>query len=232
MAVQKTIPRGIRNNNPGNIENDGDKWQGLVMEVERTDTRFAQFKDPTWGVRALAAILIKYQDKYDINTVQGVINRWAPSSENKTVDYVTAVCHACGFGPTEPLDLHRYEALQPIVEAIIRHENGRGPKATLNSWYDRATIDTGLQRAGVVKQSAVVAKVPMTKETVAATGTAGLGVAQIADVAPQIMQAIDSQQEHLSSGSIVRIVFGVATIALAASIAYSQIKKHQAGVVA
>jgi phosphotransferase system glucose/maltose/N-acetylglucosamine-specific IIC component len=74
--------------------------------------------------------------------------------------------------------------------------------------------------------------VPVTKETVAATGTAGLGVAQIADVAPQVITALDSQQDHLSSGSYVRMFIGIATIAVAVYIAYSQVKKHQAGVVA
>jgi hypothetical protein len=83
-----------------------------------------------------------------------------------------------------------------------------------------------------VKSAAVVAAVPVTKETVAATGTASVGVAQLADVAPQVMQAVDSQQDHLNSGSWVRIIMGVATIGLAVYIAWSQVKKHQQGVVA
>ena len=84
-----------------------------------------------------------------------------------------------------------------------------------------------------MNRSVVVAdKLPVTKETVAATGTGALGVAQIADVAPQVIAALDSQQDHLSSGSIVRILIGVATIGLAIMIAYAQVKKHQAGVVA
>jgi hypothetical protein len=234
MAAQsKELPRGIRNNNPGNIDfHENVKWQGLVMNMERTDERFCQFKDPTWGVRAIAVILINYQDKHRINTVRDIVNRWAPSVENNTVGYITAICNATGFGAVEPLDLHRYEALCPLVEAIIRHENGIGPKATPNTWYDRTVIDAGLQRAGVVKPAPVIAAVPVTKETAAATGSAAIGIAQIADVAPQVMQAIDSQQDHLSSGSYVRIAFAVMSIALAATIAYSQVKKHQAGVVA
>lgn len=224
-------PRGIRNNNPGNIRK-GAKWQGLVMSHEEMDTAFAEFRDPTWGVRALATTLITYQDRYNLDTVKDIIARWAPPVENNTDRYVSEVCRMTGFIEDEPLDMHRYEALCPLVEAIIRHECGKGPLATKNTWYDRDVIDTGLQRAGVVNSTALVARVPMTKETVAATGTASLGAAQLADVAPQVMTALDSQQEQLSSGSIVRIVLGVMTIALAAYIAYSQIKKHQSGVVA
>lgn len=233
LPVDKNkTPRGIRNNNPGNIEKGKSKWQGLVLSMEETDPRFCEFKDPTWGIRALAAVIITYQDKYKIRTIRDIIGRWAPGHENDTSAYISAVCAATRIGAMEQLDLHRYEALCPIVEAIIRHENGRGPKKTLNSWYDRATIDTALQRAGVVKQAVVIADVPVTKETMAATGTATVGVAQIADVAPQVFTAIDSQQEHLSSGSWARIVIAVATIGLAVYIAYAQVKKHQAGVVA
>jgi hypothetical protein len=231
--MSTATPRGIRNRNPGNIDwHENTKWQGLVPSGERTDQRFCEFKDAVWGIRALAVLLINYQDKYDINTVRGIIHRWAPSVENDTREYVYAVCDSCDVEADDPLNLHSYEHLRPLVEAIIFHENGRGPKSTLNSWYDMSVIDEALKRAGVVKTAAVVAAMPVTKETVAATGTAGLGVAQIADVAPQVMDAIDSQQDHLSSGSYVRIAFAVLTIGLAAFIAYSQVKKHQSGVVA
>lgn len=232
MSDKSDLPRGIRNCNPGNLDRTSAKWQGLVMEHEITDSRFCQFIDPTWGIRAMAVTLITYQDKHGINTIRGIIGRWAPPVENDTGAYVKSVCKAAGIGPDERLDIHRYAAMQPIVEAIIRHENGAGPLSTVNSWYDRATIDTGLQRAGVVDQAATVGAMPITKETVAATGTGALGAAQIAEVAPQIVTAIDSQQDHLSSGSIVRIVLGVLTIGLAVFIAYSQVKKHQNGVVA
>jgi hypothetical protein len=227
-----TKPRGIRNNNPGNIERGNDKWQGLDPKPQPVDPRFAQFKDPTWGIRALAVILINYQDKYNLRTINGIIARWAPNNENDTRAYAEGVARATGFALTQTLDMHSYDHLRPVVEAIIRHECGRGPLATANTWYDDATIDTALQRAGVVKPAAVVAAVPVTKETVAATGTAAVGVAQIADVAPQIVNAFNSQQEHLTSGNWVSVIIGVVTIGFALVIAYSQIKKHQHGVVA
>jgi hypothetical protein len=227
-----STPRGIRNHNPGNLDKGSAKWQGLAPPDQQTDPRFAVFIDPTWGIRAIARTLISYQDKYDIRTIRAIIARWAPPSENNTQAYIDIVCARSGLGADQQLDMHRYEHLKPIVECIIRHENGNGPKSNTNSWYDNATIDAALSRAGVVKSAAVVAAVPVTKETVAATGTASVGVAQLADVAPQVMQAVDSQQDHLNSGSWVRIIMGVATIGLAVYIAWSQVKKHQQGVVA
>ena len=223
-------PRGIRNNNPGNIRDSNDKWQGL-SKIDN-DTAFSVFDDPTWGIRALASTLVTYQDRHKLRTIRGIIGRWAPPVENDTGAYVNAVAANCNVSADAIIDLHKYEIMCPLVESIIRHENGQGPKPTLNTWYDRATIDAGLQKAGIVKPAAVVAAVPVTKETVAATGTAGLGVAQIADVAPQIISAVQTQEDHLSSGSILRITIGVMTIAVAIYIAYSQVKKHQNGVVA
>lgn len=230
MTTTATLPRGIRNNNPGNLRDSNDKWQGLA--AIDTDTAFSVFESPVWGIRALAVTLTSYQDKHKLRSIRGIINRWAPPKENNTTAYVNSVANACHVAADETIDVHQYEIMAPLVEAIIRHENGQGPKSTMNSWYDRSTIDSALQRAGIVKKATVVAEVPVTKETIAATTTAGLGIAQIADVAPQVLAALDSQQEHLSSGSYVRMFIGVATIAVSFIIAYSQVKKHQTGVVA
>lgn len=231
-SQKRAQPRGIRNHNPGNIRHSNDKWQGLAPADEQTDKDFCKFIDPTWGIRALAVLLITYQDKHKLRTVRGIINRWAPPVENNTSAYVDAVAEAANVLPTDKLDMHKYEHIRPILEAIIRHENGKGPKANENTWYDDATIKAGLQRAGVVKAHAVEAGVPVTKETIGASATATLGTAQVIDAAPQVIAAIESSQGHLESGSIVRLVIGIATIGLAVFIAYSQVKKHQAGVVA
>lgn len=129
------------------------------------------------------------------------------------------------------IDLHDYNTMRPLVEAIIRHENGRGPLKTLNSWYSAEVIDEGMRRAGVVKPVTAMKAVPVTKETAGATVTAGIGIAQLADVMPQISVAMDKAQGHITSGDTVRIIFGIATIVVAGFIAWSQVRKHQAGVV-
>lgn len=128
------------------------------------------------------------------------------------------------------IDLHQYEIMRPTVEAIIRHENGKGPLRTENTWYNLDVIEEGLRRAGVVKRVKVAASIPVTKETAGATMTAGIGLAQLADVAPQISAAMDKAQGNITSGDTVRIVFGIATIAVAVFIAISQVRKYQRGV--
>lgn len=219
--TDKKLPRGVRNNNPGNIEL-GDPWQG--MRAKQTDGRFAQFETPAYGIRALARTLITYQDKHGIRTVSAAINRWAPPVENDTGSYVKAVQRAVGG---EMVDMHDYQYLRPLVEAIIRHENGRGPLKTANTWYDDATIEEGLRLAGVRPHPG---KVPVTKETVGASATGAVGVIEIADVLPAVVAAVKGSEDHLTSGQTLRIVIGVVLVVSALIIAYGQIKKHKAGV--
>jgi hypothetical protein len=125
---KRMTPRGIRNNNPGNLDNTN-PWQGLV--ANKNESRFATFKDATWGIRALAVTLITYHDKRKakdgsrIDTIREVVERWAPPSENDTTAYVKAVSKAVGVSPDMEIDLHQYQILKPTVEAIIRHENGQ-----------------------------------------------------------------------------------------------------------
>ncbi|EPU9415876.1 hypothetical protein ACV0UJ_005298, partial [Escherichia coli] len=114
-------PRGIRNNNPGNLDK-GSPWQGLVANPD--EPRFCTFKDPVWGIRALAVTLITYHDKRrakdgtSIDTIREVIERWAPPNENNTDAYINEVSKAVGVTADMIIDLHDYDILRPLVEAI------------------------------------------------------------------------------------------------------------------
>ncbi|MDO0946630.1 hypothetical protein [Chromohalobacter israelensis] len=121
-------PRGIRNNNPGNIEDTGTNWRGL--DSPRNDGRFLRFVDPTYGIRALARVLGTYYRVHGISTVRGVINRWAPSTENDTSSYVEHVAQEIGASPDAPINLESPAVRVPLVAAIIEHENGKQPYST------------------------------------------------------------------------------------------------------
>ena len=116
-------PRGIRNNNPGNLENNGIDWVGL--SASQTDSRFYQFTEPKYGIRALARVLKTYESKYGLNTVRGIINRWAPDHENNTEAYVNHVASVLKVDPDQSIPVSAY--LVPLTEAIILHENGMNP---------------------------------------------------------------------------------------------------------
>jgi hypothetical protein len=111
------MPRGMRNNNPGNIEyGTFAKKHGATG----TDGRFAIFPTMEAGQAAMQALLGGYLGGGH-NTVGKVINRWAPGFENNTAAYVAAVSKQIGVGPDQKLnDSH----LPALAEAISRHENG------------------------------------------------------------------------------------------------------------
>lgn len=118
--------RGIRNNNPGNIR-WGDEWKGLLPEVQRTDKSFCQFRTPEFGIRAMIIILRNYQSKYGLKTVTGIIKRWAPPNENDTQAYIRSVAMATRTDADKPIDLKDSRKLFPLLQAIIKHENGTQP---------------------------------------------------------------------------------------------------------
>lgn len=135
------LPRGVRNNNPGNIDyNEKNKWQGqLGIEEGVPLPRFARFDTPQNGIRAIAKLLLNYHKK-GFTTVQAMINRWAPPTENNTDAYVKAVAHVVGVAPTEHIpQLSLYQLVQ-MTQAIIRHENGYEP-------FNRAVVTDGVKSA-------------------------------------------------------------------------------------
>jgi hypothetical protein len=139
--------RGLRNNNPGNIERNATRWQGMSA-IQSDDERFVQFDHAKWGIRAIARILITYQDKRrakdgsPINTIQEIINRWAPPFENPTDAYAQHIAIVLSSGVNDYIDIYEYDIMFNIVKAIIHFENGVQP-------YDDATINQGLRLAGI-----------------------------------------------------------------------------------
>lgn len=130
-------PRGIRNNNPGNVMKGGDSWQG---EVQGNDPRYVTFSTPEAGIRAMAKTLLTYQDKHGLDTVEGIVSRWAPATENNTVAYATSVAKEMGVKPGDPLNLRDIATLTKLTRAMIRVENGQQP-------YTDAQIASGLAAA-------------------------------------------------------------------------------------
>lgn len=123
-----TAPRGIRNNNPGNIDyNPLNKWKGLNPKTKELDSRFCVFISPEYGLRALMILLRNYDNKYGLNSVRQIINRWAPTHENNTSAYMEHVAKMMGVKVNECLNLKNRETLISLAKAIVTHENGVQP---------------------------------------------------------------------------------------------------------
>lgn len=217
-----TGTRGIRNSNPGNIRKSKDKWQGLA--ANQPDTDFFTFESPIYGIRALARILITYQDKHDLNTIKKIIGRWAPENENDTKSYINAVAKSTGFAASQEINLHNYEHLKPLVTAIIHHENGQQP-------YSSAQIDKALLLAGVEpKQKPAVRSRTIQGGTVAAgAGTIAVATGTIASVAPAVpvVQAVAETAQSNALGLL--IVFGILVIGAAGYILWAKLDERRRG---
>ncbi|MCG8275390.1 structural protein P5 [Stenotrophomonas sp. NLF4-10] len=138
----KPTPRGVRNNNPGNIDRTAVVWQGEDRSPEalKWEHRFCVFLTPQAGFRALAKTLLTYQVKHGLRTVKEIINRWAPPVENNTSAYVAQVAREVGVGTAEIIRLDRQVTLQRLVTAIARHENG-------GLFWPGAVIEAGVREA-------------------------------------------------------------------------------------
>lgn len=113
------VPRGIRNNNPGNIE-DG-AFARSLPGYRGSDGRFAIFDSPQAGINAGGELLNRYAARGVVTPAQ-IINRWAPPSDgNPTQAYAQYVASRLGIGVNDPVPANRRaEAFQAINE----FENG------------------------------------------------------------------------------------------------------------
>lgn len=116
-------PRGIRNNNPGNLNYVGQ--EGATKEGG-PNGRFAVFRSAEEGLRALANQLRRYGSR-GINSVRAIISKFAPPSENNTQAYIGSVSKGLGIGADSALDLNDPRVLQSLMGAIIKVENGKNP---------------------------------------------------------------------------------------------------------
>lgn len=119
----KQRPRGVRNNNPGNIRINDDLFQGEIRPSR--DKAFKQFETMAYGYRAVFRILRNYYNNYKLDTIRKMIGRYAPPSENDTDAYIKAVSDYAGIPADDPVDINDREQMTRIVAGMSKVENGR-----------------------------------------------------------------------------------------------------------
>lgn len=193
-------PRGVRNNNPGNIEfNPANNWEG--QKGVEPEGRFAQFQSPEDGIRAVHKLLTNY-GKRGVDTIQEIISTYAPRADNNNTDaYIKAVSKDLGIAPNQAIDLTDLDTSARAVAAILRHENG-------GDFYSPSMIKEGIMRSlnpdhvptytRTVKQSGSLGAAQLTPEIEVAVSPA---TAQWDDVAkgffrenPNVMEELDTVQ--------------------------------------
>lgn len=191
--------RGVRNNNPGNIDRNATKWQGMAAD-QSSDPRFVVFADAKWGIRAIARLLLTYSSQYGLKTVRELIGRWAPPGENNTTAYIDAVAaglKAAGIAATADtyIIVDSATTMTALVRGIILHENGSDP-------YTDAQIAEGIRLAGVA--DAPPPKVASQTHVLAQAGALATGggafvldkVNAAASWAPSVKKAADSLSDY------------------------------------
>lgn len=113
-------PRGYRNNNPLNIRHSDDVFQG---EIKGNDKSFKTFSTMPYGYRAAFVTLATYLSR-GCNTIEKIISRWAPPSENNTQEYISTVVKYSSVAADEALTVVSGDKYILIVSAMSFVENG------------------------------------------------------------------------------------------------------------
>ena len=134
------LPRGIRNNNPGNIRKGASAWKGKVQSG--SDTAFEQFVAYVWGIRAMIKNLQSYQ-RSGLDTINAIIYKWAPpADQNDSAAYVKFVANRSGIDAFKSINLSDKGTMSLIVRAMCQMENFGGvagkPEAVTKEQFDYA----------------------------------------------------------------------------------------------
>jgi len=114
------IPRGLHNNNPLNIRRDCVVYAG---EIEGMDESFKTFSSMAYGYRAAFVILATYLSK-GYNSIEKIVGRWAPPSENDTERYIDRVEKVSGIARNKELTASDGGDYLLLVAAMSLVENG------------------------------------------------------------------------------------------------------------
>lgn len=118
-AGDPNAPRGIRNNNPLNLE-----YRSSQPGVTGSDGRFGRYQSMEDGLFAGATQILRWVDRGD-TTLTALVTRWAPPSENNTTAYVQRVARETGLSPTAAINWRDPAVLGSVIQSMARVENGQ-----------------------------------------------------------------------------------------------------------
>lgn len=82
----------IGKNNPFNIRfSHRNQWLGLDKDMP-VYKGFCNFIDRSYGIRAACCLLLRSYRMKGVDTIDSIIRRFAPPSENSTENYIVFVC--------------------------------------------------------------------------------------------------------------------------------------------
>ena len=134
MTTRKTL--NVRNNNPLNIrKNERFEWLGEAG----SSSGFVVFDSVEYGFRAAYRTMQTYKLKYGLDSIAGIINRWAPDFENPTNHYVDFVEQDTGISRHAALTTEQYAQ---VLLSMSYFEGAKGEDA-----YTLAQVKSGVALA-------------------------------------------------------------------------------------
>ncbi len=125
QSARRRYPKGIRNNNPGNLRFAGQS--GAMND----GSGFAAFDSPLEGLIALKNQLMRYFTGKTfgrkLQTIRDIISHYAPKNENDTDAYIQAVAAMMHISPDAALNLQNPQMMQALMNSIVQYENGKNP---------------------------------------------------------------------------------------------------------
>jgi hypothetical protein len=120
------LPRGIRNNNPGNIMWDArNNWNG---QTGKDAAGFSIFSEAKWGIRAMSRVLDAYARR-GLDTIAKIIPEYTKGDKALIQgNYISFLEKQMAVNRDLQLNpaLHRVA----LIRAMIQFENGQQPYST------------------------------------------------------------------------------------------------------
>jgi hypothetical protein len=177
---------GVSANNVGNVRPVGQS------------TGFQQPKDLNEGLQIMDKNLQAYASK-GINTLAGVISRWAPPSENDTPALIKAAANRLGIDPNQPIDLNNAAVRQAVGTAIMLQE--KGPQGIFGSKTTGGeTANVAAPVRGVVSPTA---NVPYPNPKNAAEVKANEAAITKSQEKQTDVEAKSTEEERTSAGKLI-----------------------------
>lgn len=124
------LPRGLRNNNPGNLRvlPNGQKWLG---EIDPDPDGFSRFSDIAYGLRAMITDIAGDIMKDGRNTIRKLIYAYAPPYENETEAYINSLAAYTGINPDSVISASK-ETIDKLIHGQLNIELGANYAAKIS----------------------------------------------------------------------------------------------------
>lgn len=107
-------------NNPLNIRyTSSNQWNGLCG----SSNGFCEFQSLGYGLRAAIIIINSYKSLYNIDTIEDIIYKWAPPSENNSSGYVSFVCDQMNCCKSQKINVFKPITLFELFKAMCKMES-------------------------------------------------------------------------------------------------------------